>query len=164
MSTLPNSPADDLASILDEQGVGTVGEDLIVGPVKLTTSNKHDVVIGLRDTPTDTAPNPAYGHDQPNVQVLVYSKDRTKRYECWQKAEEVKDTLLGTDPIAIQYNDDNGRQVGEVVSGFDDADVIYAAFIMEDEISSVVDDEEYMLLDFNFRLVREYNIGNRKPL
>ncbi len=139
---MPNSPATDIAQMLNDAVVGTLGTDLFIGkdPPAVAT-----LTITVYDT-GGLAPNPKWLRDEPTVQCLV--RGEVNDYvNAWTKAQLIKDTLLGADPIILGGTD-------------------YVLFTQIADILSLgYDESSRIMLVSNWRLVREMQSGgNRFPL
>lgn len=130
----------DIATILDDNGVGTAGQDIFAGPER----DVDDVVISVLETGGEA--NPKWLRDNTQIQTRIKGL-RNDYYSAVSKAQEVKDTLLGVYPLVI-----GGTH--------------YVRFIIQSDISYVGQDENQRpYLTINWIVTREYDSGgNRTPL
>jgi hypothetical protein len=135
------SPADNIATILHNLGVGVKGKDIFIGrdpALKKQTITCYDM--------GGAVPNPKYNRNEPRVKIVV-SGNVDKYAEAYTKAKQIKDLLLGADNILI---------------GTD----IYFAFRMTSDIASIgYDDNNRPMFSINMRfLVDGPDEGNRVSL
>ena len=137
-----NSPALDIATILQTNGLGTLGTDIFVGREPETP----DQIITIYDTP-GIAPNAKYLRDEPTVQCRTRGRPDTYG-ATWILAQQIKDTLLGLAP--------------QLIGGLSN----YVLFVQIADISGAAGDSlNRPVLISNWQLVRELSSGgNRIPL
>lgn len=133
-----NSPATDISSFLQAQGVGTEGTDLFIG----LEPDEPDFVISIFDIP-GFPPNPKYLRDEPSIQVRV--RGNKNNYDtAWQKMQEIKDVMLGAQP--------------QLLNGTD-----YVLFVLAtDPMSLGRDESSRPLIISNWNLVREMQSGGNR--
>ena len=137
---MSTSPAKDIASILQTDGIGTEGTDLFVDQIPETP----DSCVVVRNT-TGFDANPAYLRDSPTVQVIIRGAKFNPEI-AYDKAIEVKNALLGR-PTTI-VNSKN-----------------YVQFLMSGDIIRIGEDENSRpLYSTNWRLVVESSTGGHREV
>lgn len=150
------SPAESIATFLVAKGVGVL-------PPTAPTPSACRIYIGrqqeepnfsvtLADTGSLGNPNTKWLLDFPTVQALIRGEPNGYR-DAYQKAQDVKDALLGVDPQAVG-------------SGADQ--VWWSGITMMSDISYIAhDDKSRPLFSANFRILLERDksvLSNREPL
>lgn len=136
-----NNPALDIATILQTDGLGSLGTDIFVG----MTPEISSLLIAVFDS-GGFDPNPKYLREEPTIQCLV--KGTPGDYAAASaKALAVKDSLLGRAPTLIGNTD-------------------YIRFTqMGDILHLGVDEKNRHIFTSNWHLVREMQSGgHRIPL
>ncbi len=134
----PNSQAFDIAGYLETNGVGTEGTDIFVSQ----EPDDPNFSITIYDT-GGISPNPAYLRDEPTIQIRVRG-DKNGYSTAWDKAQEIKDILLGADPVTL-----NGTE--------------YVLFTQIGDILSLgYDENKRPLIISNWQLVREFTSGGNR--
>lgn len=128
------TPAEDIATFLDTQGVGTIGTDIFCSFMP-DTSDAPDECIAVLDTGA-TFVSPKWQRDEVTVQVLVRGPERD--YSTgYATAKSVQDALLGVQPQTI-----NSKS--------------YVLFVMNGGINSLgYDDQMRPAFSLNFRVIFE---------
>ena len=133
-----SSPAYNVATLLNTQGIGTSGTNLFVG----LDPGGSTQTISIYDT-VGASPNPKWARDYPGIQIVVYGP--ANDYATgWAKAQEIKDYLLGI----------TGQTIGTD---------IYFGFNMRGDISHIgwtVENRPTFTLNFRF-YIDHNNVGNR---
>lgn len=133
-----NSPATDISSFLQAQGVGTEGTNLFIG----REPADPDFVVSIYDT-GGFLPNPKYLRDEPTIQVRVRG-NKNDYNNAWIKMQEIKDVMLGAQL--------------QVLNGTD-----YVLFVLAtDPISLGYDESNRPLIVSNWNLVREMQSGGNR--
>ena len=96
------SPAEDIAQILDDEGLGTIGTDIFVGTVP-DTEDAPAAAIGVIDTGALFL-SPKWKRDELTVQILVRGPRRAYN-TGYATAKAVMDTLLGIEPVTVNSHD-----------------------------------------------------------
>lgn len=136
-----NSPAEDIAQMLETDGIGIRGTNIFIG----RSPDLDILTIVISDT-GGFAPNPKWLREAQTVQCLVRGTPGAYSI-AWQKAQEIKDALLGRSPTVIGIAD-------------------YVLFVQIGDIINIgVDEKERPLMSSNWQLTRELESGgNRLPL
>jgi len=134
-----NAPSFDAAQMLIAASICTSSGTWPVKVGRFTTA--PDAQVAVVDAP-GRAPNPKWLLDEPGLMVLVRG-DKDKYLEAWNKGREVKDKLLGMDPVNLASAD---RWNGVLMQ----SDL---AFLMYDELSRPT-------FSMNFRLIIEPAAAN----
>lgn len=134
-----SSPADDIATILENNGVATFADDMFVSKEPASP----DDCITLYDT-GGFEPNPKWSIGQPTVMARVRNVHYPSGYA---KCEEIKDALLGLPKQAVDST-------------------TYVGVWMEGDINFIeYDDNGRAIFTINFRISRESAAsGNRQQL
>ena len=134
-----SSPADDIKTVLENNGVATFATDLFISKEPTSPDN----CITLYDTGGYEA-NPKWSMDEPTVMARIRNNSYPDGYA---KCEEIKDALLGLPKQAINST-------------------TYVGVWMEGEINFIeYDDNGRAIFTMNFRIVREpTESGNRQSL
>ena len=133
-----NSPAIDISSFLQAQGIGTEGTDLFISREPASP----DMTITITDT-GGFPPNPKYLRDEPTIQVRVRG-NKNDYNSAWNKMQEIKDVMLGAQP--------------QLLNGTD-----YVLFVLAtDPISLGFDESSRPLIISNWNLVREMQSGGNR--
>lgn len=133
-----NSPAFDIAGILQTNGIGTFGTDIFVAREPETP----DQVITVYDTGGDP-PNAKFLRDEPTVQCRVRGNPDSYG-TTWTLAQLIKDTLLGLAP--------------QLIGGSN-----YVLFVQIADITSVASDKSNRpVLVSDWQLVRELSSGGNR--
>ena len=115
---MPNSPAKDIAQILDDLSdlsgnpdIGTQGTEIFVSE----QPNLETLTISIYDT-GGPEPNPKFLRDFPSVQIVV--RGTVRGYQvAYAKAQNIKDLLLGKDPTLVDdSNYVSFRMLGDIIS------------------------------------------------
>lgn len=140
---MANSPANDIATMLQNDGVGTIATDLFVG----REPDKTVKTITVFDTGSDQPAEPKWGRDYPTVQVRVRGTARDYN-NTWATAESIKDALHSRPPETIS----GSKYVGIWALG----DLIFLTY----------DESERPVVVANYRMIREYTttVGHREPI
>ena len=96
------SPAEDIAQILEDGGIGTIGTDIFIGTVP-DTQDAPAAAIGVMDTGALFL-SPKWKRDELTVQVLIRGPERAYT-TGYAKAKAVMDTLLGIQPVTVNAHD-----------------------------------------------------------
>ena len=133
-----NSPAFDVATILQTNGIGTLGIDIFVGREPEFPSQ----VITVYNTGGDP-PNAKFLRDEPTVQCRT--RGSVDFYgTTWTLAQLIKDTLLGLAP--------------QLIGGSN-----YVLFVQIADITGVAGDTHNRpVLISNWQLVRELSSGGNR--
>lgn len=110
------SPAYNIATLLQTDGIGTMGSTIFVGkdPALKTAT------ITCYDSGSVSSPNPKFNRNEPRIQVVVAGN--VNDYNgAYAKAKQVKDSLLGKDNQTIGTDIYFGfRMVSDITSiGYD---------------------------------------------
>lgn len=136
------SPAQDIASLLQTEGVGTLGSTIFYSrePVK------DGVLITVYDI-GGADPEPLWLRDYPNIQVRV--KGTPNSYDAtFSKAQEIKEALVNHDPVVI----DTANYTG--------------IWLTSDLVHLSNDESNRPVIVGQYRLIREWDsdVGNRLAL
>lgn len=137
-----NSPAFDVATLLQTAGVGTLGANIFIGKQPDTPN----ACITLFDV-GGPSPNPVWGRDSSEYSVLIRG-DRNDYNGAHTKAIEVKNALLGLPNQVI-------------------GDAIYSLFYMRTDTTFIsYDSEDRPTFSQNWRINVDWNVvrGNRKVI
>lgn len=136
-----SSPAEDIATILNDAGIGTLGTTLFVGK----DDNNDEASIALYDN-GGPAPNPKFARDFFDMQVRVAGNpyDYAGAYET---SLTIKNYLLGVDPQSVGTK-------------------IYFGFNLRSDITFIgYDLKQRPLFTQNYRLMMDSgDVGNRVSL
>lgn len=140
---MANSPANDIATMLANDGIATIGTDLFVG----REPDKTGQTITVFDTGADQPAEPKWGRDYFTVQVRVRGTPRD--YDAtWTKADTVKNRLHS--------------RPAETIDG-----IVYAGvWALGDLIFLTYDESERPIVVGNYRTIREHTtvVGHREPI
>ena len=90
------SPAKDVATLLQTEGLGTLGTDLFYS----REPAKSGVIVTVYDLGGRNDANAKWLREYPEVQIRV--KGTPNDYSsAWDKIQAIKDVLLGHDPVVI---------------------------------------------------------------
>ena len=96
------SPAEDIAEILENNGVGTVGTDIYIGNIP-DIDDAPNAIVGVMDTGALFL-SPKWKRDELTIQVLIRGPKRSYNLG-YTKAKAVMDALLGIDPVTVNSHD-----------------------------------------------------------
>lgn len=133
-----SSAAYDVATILQNATLGTIGTDLFIGK----DPGEKTQTVTLYDT-GGPSPNPKWARDEKNIQIRIAGA--VNDYAgAWTKAESIKSYLLGLAPQTVGTK-------------------IYILFTMLSDITHIgYDQNSRPLLTINLRVIIDLpNTGNR---
>ena len=96
------SPAEDVAQILDDAALGTIGTTIFIGNVP-DIDDVADAVLGVMDTGAIFV-SPKWKRDELTISVLVRGPKRDYN-QGYTNAKAVMDALLGIAPVTVNTND-----------------------------------------------------------
>lgn len=141
---MPNSPAFDIASLLQTNNIGTTAKSTTVPflAVGFEPDIKDRVIITVYDAFGRTS-NPRFSRDEPTIQIRVKAASSNGYKQAYDAQQAIKDLILG---MATQdINDTRYVQCVQVV-----------------DISSLAPDfNNRPVLVATYRLIREYSSPNR---
>lgn len=133
------APSIDIAGLLNTAGIATSGVDMFVASIPDTVNG---FAVQLNDSGGPN-PIPVYTRDFKDLQILV--RGNIGGYEAaWDKAEEIKNFLLGKEDTTIGSN-------------------IYMSFLMRSDITYIgLDENKHPKISLNFRITIDGpDTGNR---
>ena len=119
---MPNNPAsEDLKDLLVTAGIGTFAGHSTWGIYVSKEPDEPDGVVTLYDK-GGSSPNPKFILDEPTVRIRIRG-DKMEYIAAWDKAEDVKDALLGITPQTVNGTFYTGiLMIGEILFlGYDDS-------------------------------------------
>ena len=141
---MANAPANDVATMLVSDGVGTLGTNLFVG--REPDENDQETIT-VYDTGADQPAEPKWARDYPTVQVRVRGVPRDYN-NAWSTADSIKRKLHSRPP--------------ETING-----ITYAGiWALGDLIFLTYDASERPIVVANYRIIREHTttVGHREPI